>query len=166
MRTCGARMTVVTCGSIPASRSTSTASSAVGPAGRRWWWTASHIGPRRTRGWVAVSSTTTNGPRVRRQRCHEGDRVADVVEDVCADDDVTHRHLVGDVGPRSLVRRDGDPTVARRLLEGPQHRGLRVDGVQVADRPGEAQARRSRPRADVEHAAARREGRPGQVGQR
>ena len=86
-------------GRCPASRSTSRASSAVGPSGRGWWCTASHIGARRVSGWVPVISTTTRSRACCGERGDEGHQVGDVVEHVRADDDVADRDLVGDVGP-------------------------------------------------------------------
>ena len=106
-------MTVVTCGSIPASRSTSTAELRRRPGRPQLVVDRLPQGAETHQGMGRGQLNDHQRPRVRRQGSDEGDHVVDVVEDVGADDDVTHRHLVGEVGPRPFVRRDGNPTIAR-----------------------------------------------------
>ena len=97
------------------------------------------------------------------QRGRERHQVRHVVDHVRADRDVAHRDLVGEVGPHPVVRREADPAVPGSGLQGPQHRGLGVDGVQVAagrdDRRGWPHRRRRPRRARGRRAA----GRPGRA---
>ena len=165
-RTAGSRTTSATVGAMPASpappsparRSGRGASTARGPPPTS--------APAAPAGGRPVISTTTSSAGVPGQRRHERHQVGHVVDHVRAHDDVAHRDGAGDVGPDPVVRRHRDPALGRRRLESPQHRRLRVDGVQPADGLAEPEAARPGAGTDVEHGAAGRQRGPGQVEQR
>ena len=84
----------------------------------------------------------------------ERDEVADVVEDVVADDDVGRADLAGHVGPEPLDLAVGDPLLLGQVGEGGQHPGALVDGGDRRRRRAQRQAGRSPAGPDVEERAA------------